>query len=524
VDIVAKATDTSIIAVDKFIQATRDSGYRSTVSAIAEIIDNALQANASRVDVIIVRADEDHEHPIQLAVLDNGEGMTKDMLHQSLRFGGSSRFNDRQGLGRYGMGLPNASLSQAKRLRVLSWRCNRTPYATYIDVDEIAQGEMPRVPKPEYGELPAWVNGSKGPSGTLVQWIRCDRLDNRRISTLERKLAGALGRMFRYYLWDGVTIAINGRPITAVDPLYLRPDALHSGAKQFQEVLEYEIRAPSLDGGEPAVGSVFVTFSELPVQQWHSLTNEEKRRLGVANGAGVSVVRGGREIEYGWFFMGSKRRENYDDWWRCEVRFDPVLDEAFGITHTKQQIRPQEYLQEVLSTDISLIAKALNKRVRDRHAQVKTANVNRSIEALATKQDAQLKPLPKQGATDVLSPAFERLAKKHDIPLAGDSGGVDVEYRLVEDAGVDTAFFTPLRKNGQIVILINKHHPFYKKIYEPLTASGSPEAASALRGFQMILIAAARAELMAGRQRERDVISTFRNVWSEALDVYVRGQ
>ncbi|MGI8447952.1 MAG: hypothetical protein ACR2MP_12395 [Streptosporangiaceae bacterium] len=40
----------------------------------------------------------------------------------------------------------------------------------------------------------------------------------------------------------------------------------------------------------------------------------------------VSVVRSGREIDQGWFFMGTKRRENHDDWWRCEVRFDPVLD------------------------------------------------------------------------------------------------------------------------------------------------------------------------------------------------------
>ena len=87
-----------------------------------------------------------------------------------------------------------------------------------------------------------------------------------------------------------------------------------------------------------------VTFSELPVHEWHDLPNEEKRQLGIVNGAGVSVVRAGREIDYGWFFLDGKRRENYDDWWRAEIRFDAVLDEAFGITHTKQQIRPLDYL------------------------------------------------------------------------------------------------------------------------------------------------------------------------------------
>ena len=47
--------------------------------------------------------------------------------------------------------------------------------------------------------------------------------------------------------------------------------------------------------------------------------------------------------------MGRKHRENYDDWWRCEVQFDAVLDEVFGISHTKQQIRPHPQLVEALT-------------------------------------------------------------------------------------------------------------------------------------------------------------------------------
>jgi hypothetical protein len=49
--------------------------------------------------------------PLNLSVLDNGCGMDPTTLRQALRFGGSSRFNDRSGLGRFGIGLPNSSLS-----------------------------------------------------------------------------------------------------------------------------------------------------------------------------------------------------------------------------------------------------------------------------------------------------------------------------------------------------------------------------------------------------------------------------
>ena len=55
----SRREDCSIIALDKFIQATRDSGYKGTASAISELVDNALQASAQRIEISIERrADE----------------------------------------------------------------------------------------------------------------------------------------------------------------------------------------------------------------------------------------------------------------------------------------------------------------------------------------------------------------------------------------------------------------------------------------------------------------------------------
>ena len=105
-------------------------------------------------------------------------------------------------------------------------------------------------------------------------------------------------------------------------------------------------------------------FSELPVDKWHDLPAAEKKARGITNAPCVSVVRAGREIDRGWFFMGGKRRENYDDWWRCEVSFDPVLDELFGITNSKQAISPRGELIDMLGPDLEPIARALNGRVR----------------------------------------------------------------------------------------------------------------------------------------------------------------
>src|SRR5690606_18732956 len=188
-------------------------------------------------------------------------------------------------------------------------------------------------------------------------------------------------------------ITLSGDKLDAFDALYLLRIAEFSGAQLHGEEMRFEVRADPLDSRKP--GWVSVRFTELPVHTWHKLSNNEKRRIGLSKGAGVSIVRGGREVDYGWFFMGSKHRENYDDWWRCEIQFDPILDEAFGITHTKQQARPQAHLIEALSPDLEATARALNGRARKAHTAVKARERFSEAERIANERDHLLRPLPR---------------------------------------------------------------------------------------------------------------------------------
>src|SRR5262245_185171 len=107
-----------VVANQTFIEATRDTGYRSTASAVAELVDNALQAKAKRIDIRV----EEGDTGLTVSVLDNGTGMDTGTLRKALQFGGSERFNDRSGPGRFGMGLPNSSVSQARRVDVFTWQ------------------------------------------------------------------------------------------------------------------------------------------------------------------------------------------------------------------------------------------------------------------------------------------------------------------------------------------------------------------------------------------------------------------
>jgi hypothetical protein len=513
----------SIIELDKFIQATRDSGYKGTASAVAELVDNSIQAGANQIDITVTRSKIEDPLSFQFYITDNGYGMDPSTLRQALRFGGSTRFNSRNGLGRYGMGLPNCSLSQARRVTVYTWQKRNDVYSTYLDVDKIASGNMKRVPIPRSTSYP--FDGDFGISGTIVMWSQCDRLDNRRVSTITRKLISALGRRFRFFIWEGVKIIVNGDLVEAIDPLYLHPKAKFSGAEIFGEPMEYEVQADSTNGINKT-GLVRIKFSELPVHKWHKMPKKEKRRIGISKGAGVSVIRAGREVDYGWFFLGGKRRETYDDWWRCEIQFDPILDEAFGLTHTKQQIRPKSYLFEALSTDIESIARALNGRVRKAHLALKAVERFSESEKMASERDKLLEPFP-IGERDRDRLVLNDLKKRHPELRQSPKISIDnedrVDYRIVESAVKDMSFFTYAREEGRLVLALNSSHPFYKQIYKPLADSDKPRDCQLRIQIELLLLSLARSEAAQDDPKILSHIEQQRVQWSNILATFLNG-
>jgi len=497
------ASSYSIVAVDRFIQATRDSGYKGTKSAIAELVDNSLQAGAEEIGIDIT-SDRTREYPVEIRLTDDGGGMAPDVLRQSLQFGGSSRFDDRSGLGRFGMGLPNASLSQARQVVVTTWTSASSAWQTSLDVDEIAAGAVVEVPEPRQTARPTGVQSE---SGTSVVWRRCDRLDNRRPSTIARKLHASLGRRFRYFLLDGVRMTINGEAVEPLDPLFLDPACPFPEATPFSGTRTLEVSARP-DGGP--VGQIHVRFSELPVAKWSNLSNKEKRRRGITKGAGISVVRGMREVDYGWFFLSGKRRENYDDWWRCEVRFDPVLDEAFGITHTKQQIRPQAHVLEALSPTLEQGAKALARRVRDAHQSARLARRFEDAERIANEREAKLPPLAGEPAER------DRAVLARLSPPVIERKG----YVIHRTRGVPTRFFDHARTDEGLVLVLHQDHVFYRRVYGPLLQSEDKADQALATHLELVLLSAARTQASIP-DLEPALSERLMGAWSDTLATYL---
>lgn len=470
-----------LLVSSNFIRAVRESGYLGISTALAELVDNSLQASATEVAVSISRDGTDALP--EIVVEDNGCGMSKTELELCLRFGGSSRFDSRQSFGRFGMGLPAASLSQARRIEVTAWRDSGYERTVALDVDAIAAGSDPAL-LAHRGPL------STTASGCRVRWRQCDRIEYRRLIWLERSLHRELGRMYRRFIASGLRLTINGTPVEAVDPTLLTTDIEGVSSRLAFDDLQYELEVA---GRRTAF--VTVRCAILPVERWHHLDNVTKRRIGIVGGGGVSILRAGREIASGWHLMGGKRKENYDDWWRCEIEFDPILDEHFGITINKQGIRPSATLREAIEPDLESIARMLNSRVRQAFEEVKFQAAAEASCRIAAAADPDLPVIPSPGRIGA------------------------IQYRLGSEALPMEAMFRSALADRTLDLTMNADHPAFAALYQPLQAIEG-EAATALRtSLELFLLSFARSAVLlerAGRPLD-DLIHAWSSTYGRML-------
>ena len=490
-----------IVDVGCFVEATRDSGYRGPAAAVSEFIDNSIEAGASEIRVEIRL---DTESSAELCVTDNGCGMTMKELSYSLQFAGSSRFQSRAMMGRYGMGLPNAALSLGRRVDVYTWRSAGRVLRVHLDLDEVSQAGGTTIAAPTRSRLPS---GIVPPSqGTLVRITKCDRLATFSSHAAIRELRTALGQRFRHFLWRGTKLYLNDTKVKPVDPLFVRGPEPSARAAIYGEPLHYEIRTDPRDPDSP-IGVVEVTFAELPVDAYFDLSNTRKRQLGITGGAGISIVRSGREVDYDWLFMGAKRRENYDDWWRAEVRFEPILDEAFGITHTKQHIHPTPALEAILAADCEAIARTLNARVRAAHTRAKRRSAHAPAETLAARADRRLPPL---------------LVGKLPVPDVTSSGESlpGWSYRILDVAESGGDLYRSSATSGRVTLELNEHHPFVRRLTGALDSGDRGRRSFDPVHVELLLLAVARAELGTSAE-DLGTLDSFRTAWSQILAAYV---
>ena len=117
------------------MESTRSIGY-SIEAAIADIIDNSIAAEASMIDLDFFPIDA------YISILDDGYGMDEEALQLAMQYGSKNPLDirDNDDLGRYGLGLKTASLSQCRKLTVIS-KQDRNIVGMRWDLDHVIASE-----------------------------------------------------------------------------------------------------------------------------------------------------------------------------------------------------------------------------------------------------------------------------------------------------------------------------------------------------------------------------------------------
>lgn len=131
----------SIVDIKNMGDALRNTGYKNIESAVSEIIDNSIEANAKNIFVILREgiAISGRKVVTEIGFLDDGEGMNIDILGRCLGIGASTR-QLRKGMGRFGVGLPQASLYACPSIEVYSWQGGvENAHKVYLDINKIGK-------------------------------------------------------------------------------------------------------------------------------------------------------------------------------------------------------------------------------------------------------------------------------------------------------------------------------------------------------------------------------------------------
>ncbi|WP_435278964.1 ATP-binding protein [Streptomyces sp. 1222.5] len=351
----------------RLTESLRDIGY-DFPAAVADLVDNSVSAGAEHVDVFI----EFDGPESYVLIADDGAGMSESALTEALRFG--SRRDYEQGeLGRYGLGLKTASLSQCRAVTVATRKSVKVPrlYVRTLDLDVVSEADQWLVLKLGREGLPqrALTYLTEGP-GTVVIWDKLDRVlpesrpeggwARRRLDTLAKRTAAHLGMVFHRFL-EGTTggrrlvITMNGEKIEPWNPF-----APHEPARMELPSQRFEVTVGNISG------TVQMSRYVLPAKEHFSSQEQFERMSGPLKWnrqQGLYVYRADRLVQWGGW-NGIRGIDEHTKLARASLDFDTDLDGVFNINVAKVRVTVPVQLRQMLERPINELCSRADEAYR----------------------------------------------------------------------------------------------------------------------------------------------------------------
>lgn len=534
-----------------FVRGIRDIGYKHTGTALDELIDNSYEAGASNIHIVLHDDGSGRKNNCtQIAVIDDGSGMIPEMIRVAMLWGGTDRENSRTGIGRFGYGLPSASVSQGRRFEVYSALEGGKPHMCAIDLGDIeggkytnAEGEI-IVPEAKPATLPRFVQDyikdhlpeGKFTKGTIVVIDKLDKLTWKAINPLADNLMEHFGVTY-HKLRSQFELYVNGKRVEPIDPLFLTPgyrwyDIDADRAKAFDplhiEVKHKETRA--------VIGRIVVRFSYMPPtfgsidkSKDASSKNQNPRFHILKEYNGFIITRMGRVIEVVRHY-GTTTFVNNDRYIKIEIDFDASLDEEFNVPTAKQRVDVSDRIWDILQENGILKAlEQLRRRFKEEKSNLASEHDKNEAGKRASEQAMEevakvgkVIPLPvaekqaQQGRKRLVDEAEKRAVEtgttteqaqqEIEAELAGKP------YKVAKRSIPGGAFFEVEQIGGTKVLWLNTASRFFQEVHS------GPATTPAVRAALEILLFSIGDRAMEGRDEVKAFYAYEIPEWSRKLE------
>ncbi|MGA2158302.1 MAG: ATP-binding protein [Dehalococcoidia bacterium] len=338
----------------------RDEGH-DFVTAVADLVDNSIEFGATVVDLQV----EFNGNNSWIRIADNGEGMTAKEIIEAMRYG-SRRSYDKDALGKFGLGLNLASMSQCQKMSVAS-RSNpdRISIIGYCWDQEFVDKTRRWLVYPlERSDVTDIIRAPlKSTTGTVVLWERLDRIlgytspygefARKKLASMSRELEKHLAMVFHRFI-SGEThrrklkIILNGNLIKPWDP-FARNEPKTKVLEPINIPLEYE----------GSKGEIRIQPYILPPQSGFSSPEAFRDASGPANWnqqQGFYFYRSDRLVQAGgWCRL--RTIDEHTKLARVAILFPPKLDEAFKINISKTRVQLPYQIREQVAEEVKSIVK-----------------------------------------------------------------------------------------------------------------------------------------------------------------------
>lgn len=328
--------------------ALRSIGYSFEV-AVADVVDNSIDASAKKVAVRLLTHPDGH---LDLAIWDDGSGMNARTLREAMRFGADvSQEIDR--LGKFGLGLKLASLSQAKEVTVVTTKAGRWAGRAWLE-HGISKGFTCTIYTSQEAEaiaLQLFPDRKLKSSGTIVWWSRLYRIgqnhgpSEQHAQKLMRRLENHLSLAFHRFLSG------RARKVQLIADMV---DA-HTSERGIPIILDpldpFDYNAPGVPGfpTDLTVDPAHRKSLKIKAHIWPPNSNAPGYKLpGGANARqGFYFYRNNRLIQGGGW-NGIREAEPHSSLARIEIDMAPDFDVAVSLDVKKVEIQlPADVVESI---------------------------------------------------------------------------------------------------------------------------------------------------------------------------------